>query len=97
MKKAFLFTFLLIILLIIALMQSYLYASPALSITVTTDKKTYHLRETVNIYGNLTSDGTPLQNGLVAVEVLDPIDGAIAYRTLTTGEITTVNTPHYNS
>jgi PKD repeat protein len=94
-KKTFLFITIFVASGVInVLMQSLINASPTLSIDVATNKQSYHLRENVIIYGNLTSDGSPISNGLVAIEVLDPLfDAVIAYRTLTTGNVTTVDSP----
>jgi len=93
-KKTFLFITIFIACGIInVLLLFFIYASPTLFIDVATNKQSYHLRENVVIYGNLTSDGSPVSNGLVAVEVLDPLNVRIAYRTLTTGSVTTVDSP----
>jgi len=53
---------------------SLVHASPALTalnITASTNKQSYYLREPVNIYGNLTSGGSPVDS-LIALEVQDP-------------------------
>lgn len=59
------------------------WASSSLTLTVTTNKQYYYLGETVEIYGNLTIDGVPLQNALVGLEVTDP-NKTIIIRTLPT-------------
>jgi hypothetical protein len=67
------------------------YSQPVLNITVTTDKQVYKIPnagETVQINGNLTRNGSPVFNGLVALQVNTRI-GAFIYRTLHTGMIPT--------
>jgi len=59
-------------------------ASPNLTLTVETNKQLFYLRENINIYGNLTLDGSPIQDELVALEVYDPIK-AIVFRTIQAG------------
>lgn len=70
---------------IILLVTPLVHASPALNITVDTDKQTYWAMHSVNIYGNLTLDGQPVSDGLVALQVKDPSDDTIVIRTLQTG------------
>lgn len=54
------------------------------SIILETDKSLYGIGEVVNVAGNLTLDGSPISNGLVALEV-NASSEAIIYRTLNTG------------
>ena len=61
------------------------HASPALTLTVTTDKPAYYPEENVTIHGNLTQDGTPVPDGLVAIHVKNPNDQTLVIRTTTTG------------
>jgi len=61
-------------------------ASPELIITVTTDKEAYYSGRIVQIHGNLTKDGSPVNDGLVALQVRDPGQTFIL-RTLSTGTI----------
>ena len=68
----------------------FVYASPTLNLTVTTNKSSYFLNETVHIYGNLTLDDTLIQDGLVGIQVDDPRRILIA-RTLTTGVVSQQN------
>jgi len=56
-----------------------------LSLTTMTDNPFYGVNETINIYGNLTLGFSPVQDGLVALEVDDPQDQVIVIRTLSTG------------
>jgi len=61
-------------------------ASPTPALTVTTDKPAYYPKENVTTYGNLTQDGAPVPDGLVAIEVKDPKDQTLVIRTTTTGD-----------
>jgi hypothetical protein len=54
------------------------------SIILETDKSLYGIGDAVNVAGNLTLDGAPVLNGLVALEV-NASSEAIIYRTLNTG------------
>jgi PKD repeat protein len=56
-----------------------------ISITVTTNKPSYYLRQIVTILGNLTTNGTPVDNALVAIEIRDPRDNPFYFRTITIG------------
>jgi len=62
------------------------YEFAILNLTVATDKPTYTPGENLEIHGNLTApmDGSPSQ-GLVVLEVDDPINRATVVRTLQTG------------
>jgi hypothetical protein len=64
--------------------RSLLQETSPLSITVSTDKPCYLPGETICIYGNLTSYGSPAQ-GLVGIEVDDPNGYHMVVRTLETG------------
>ena len=61
---------------------TYKFGTP--SITVTTDKQFYYLGENVQIHGNLTLDGSPLQ-GLIALQVDDPSTYPMIFRALQIG------------
>jgi len=79
------YTFL--IFLAVMVIPLFVQAHPALSalnITVTTDKQTYKPQQTVQVYGNLTNDGSPV-DGLVALQISDPSDKKLILRTLSTG------------
>jgi hypothetical protein len=53
-----------------------------LKITVTTDKSTYGYRYSVNVHGNVTLDTQHVEEGLVAVQVDNPINQPIVFRTV---------------
>ena len=52
-----------------------------------TDKQTYYrnLRENVTIYGNLTYNETPVTDGLIGLEVRDPLNRPLTARVRNTG------------
>ena len=54
-------------------------------ITLSTDKQYYYLRHKVTVHGNLTQNGSPVPDGLVALQVNNPSDDPIVFRTLSTG------------
>jgi len=56
-----------------------------LNLTVATNKQTYNSLEKVLITGNVTVDGSPVSDALVAVEIDDPKNQPFAARTLSTG------------
>lgn len=58
-------------------------AQDSFALTVTTNKQYYYLGLTVEIYGNLTLDGVPVQDALVGLEVTDS-KKSIIIRTLPT-------------
>lgn len=77
---------LLLTMFIMLLVTPLIHASPeVLNITVNTDKQNYWALQSINIYGDLTLDGQPVSDGLVALEVKDPSDNTIVIRTLQTG------------
>lgn len=59
-------------------------ASPALSISVETNKPSYYIGEPVIAFGVLKFDDSPVQNGLVGFEVQDPNNSSIITLTLQT-------------
>ena len=68
------------------LLTTHVNSSPGLNITVNTSYDTYWVMHRVDIYGNLTLDGNPVSDGLVALEVRDPSNNLpIVIRTLQTG------------
>lgn len=67
------------------LITSLVHASPDLNITVNASGQTFCPMHTVEIYGNLTRNGNPVSDGLVALEVKNPSDDTIVVRTLQTG------------
>lgn len=81
--------FMLLVAVVVPIAQSYMleYYIDPLNITVLTNKKSYYLRETVDIKGNLTQDSSPVSNGLVAIEVRDPSGLPVTFRTKPTGDV----------
>jgi hypothetical protein len=80
------------VLLLVALLMmfcgvQFVDASPSLDITLTTDRfpPQYMLGEIVDVQGNLTWDGSPVPDGLVALQIDDPDEGYFILRTLSTG------------
>jgi len=76
-------TSILLVLLILALIHGGL-SSPALQITVSTDKPNYNIGENIYTYGEVKADGLPIENATVALEVRDPSASPVVIRTLTT-------------
>ena len=62
-----------------------------LKLTLTYNGEIYGLSDTVVISGNLTLDGTPVQNALVAVQVLDSASLYLTFRTVLTGSTPPTN------
>jgi len=56
-----------------------------LSLTVSTDKSSYYLRQKITILGNLMSDGSPINNALVGMEIKDSRDNPFYFRTIPIG------------
>ena len=59
--------------------------TPALSITVATSKKYFLRGEGIDVYGNLTSDGSPVEGVLVGLQVIDPNGQPVVVTTPITG------------
>jgi len=57
-----------------------------LNLSVQTNQLEYYLREPVTIQGNLTDDGQPVSDALIAIEVRNPRDDAFAYRVVPIGD-----------
>lgn len=57
-----------------------------LEVTVSTDKSAYGYREAVTVYGNVTFDGQPVENGLVGIQIQNPANRTIVLRTVPAGE-----------
>ena len=55
-----------------------------LTITISTDEPYYLISESITIYGNLTYNGSPIQDWPVALEVKDPNNTPVVTRTLQT-------------
>jgi len=73
---------------VILLMSSRTRGS-VLNITVATDKQEYGFAESVSVNGSLSSDGLPVADSLVGVEVRDPADLPFVFRTRPTDTIIT--------
>jgi outer membrane protein assembly factor BamB len=85
-KSVFLYTFLSILLLL-----SIVYIpvnAQTYDIQLKTDKTAYNYGDTVNITGNVTRDGTPVDDAVVAVEIDSPYGNPYVIRTVQTGEDT---------
>jgi len=78
---------------ILATAQPILHANPPLNLTVMTDKQTYNAGEKVHINGTLTSNGSPIQDAIVAIEIRDRSDLPFTFRTRPTGIITQADWP----
>ncbi len=63
-----------------------LTSASTLTLVVSTDKVTYSAGDQVNIAGNLTLDGSLVQDALVALEIVNNY-GSYLFRTVPTGEI----------
>jgi len=59
-------------------------SSSTLTITVKTSKQSYDIDESIEVYGNLTYNGSPVQDVSVALEVVDPNHDPVVTRTLQT-------------
>jgi len=70
----------------IALMTNVVFSQPQLEITVSTDKSSYGYREAVTVYGNVTLDGQPVENGMVGIQIDDPANRTIVLRTVPHGD-----------
>jgi PKD repeat protein len=57
----------------------------SVSVTATTDKYVYYLRQKVNVSGCLLKDGSPVSDALVAVEVRNSRGDPFIYRTILMG------------
>lgn len=64
-------------------------SAPTLNLTVATNKQEYGFGENVYVNGNLTLNGSPVADALVAVEVRDSADLPFVFRTRPTGPIAT--------
>jgi hypothetical protein len=71
------------LMILLALQNASLAA--ALQLTLATDKPSYNLGFPITVGGNLTLNGNPVSDGLVAVEIFDPRSQMILMRTQTTG------------
>jgi len=86
--KTITITTLLLILTLTIGLQLLASPDPSLTVTAKTDKKSYLLRQKVTIEGNITQDGLPASDLVVAVQVEDSRGMSTAFRTLTIGDPT---------
>jgi len=56
-----------------------------LKLTIQTNKSKFDFGETLVINGTLTSNGIPVNDALVAIQIVDSSDESLIYRTLNTG------------
>ena len=77
-------SFLLLLLISCLLLFPSAWSYPQFEITVNTDKPSYNTSEEVEIYGEATLDGDPVENAMVALEVRDPSATPILTRTIET-------------
>jgi hypothetical protein len=66
-------------------------ASPSFNITIETSKLRYLIEETIEVYGNLTYNGWPVQRTAIALKVVDPDDNPVFVRALETDTYGTYN------
>lgn len=59
---------------------------PQLVLNLRTDKTSYHYRQMVSIYGNVTFDGSLVEEGLVAIQLENPANNTLALRTVPANE-----------
>ena len=64
---------------------NFVQASPGLEVSLGVTKGIFTLRERVNAYGDLRSDGELIDQGLVSVQVIDSKNSTIVYRTVKIG------------
>ncbi|MCD6445472.1 PKD domain-containing protein [Candidatus Bathyarchaeota archaeon] len=57
-----------------------------MNVNINVNKQKFIIREPVFIRGHVSVDDTPIQNGLVAVQVIDSKNKSLIYRTLAVGE-----------
>jgi hypothetical protein len=81
--KPWTFTILLTFLILTSLVP--MSAQTSLILTVQTDKTKYNLGDTLAFNGTLTQDGVPVPNGLIAIQIVDPIGDPLVFRTVNTG------------
>jgi len=69
------------------LLTPSILAPQTLQITVATEKQSYDLGENVQVYGNLTLDSVPVQDGLIAIQIDNAQGSPMVIRTLRTGAL----------
>jgi len=85
MAKMKISAYVFLIVISMALMTNSVFSQPQLEITVSTDKSAYGYREAVTVYGNVTFEGQPVENGIVGIQIEDPANRTIALRTVPHG------------
>lgn len=63
------------------------HSAPIVDIEMETDKQVYDVGDPIRITGNVTADGVPVSDALVAIEIRDPNNNPYILRTVKTGEI----------
>lgn len=77
--------FLYLIFSLILIRLNPIHCNPLLELNITTDKPKYYNKDVVQIFGNLTLDGTPVTDGLIAIQIQTSEDDLLTIRTLSTG------------
>jgi hypothetical protein len=67
-------------------------ASSPFNITIETSKLCYNIEESIKVHGNLTYNGWPVQQVLIALEVVDPDYNLVFLNTLETDTFGAYNT-----
>jgi hypothetical protein len=68
-------------------------SSFALKLTITTNKQTYNVGETVSVVGNLTKDDSTISDALLAIEIDNPKGDLFVIKTLKPETITSTSLP----
>jgi hypothetical protein len=84
MKKTGIPAFLIIIILMLITIKISTVNSVALLLLMSIDKQEYNIGENIYVSGNLTFDGSPVEDALIALQVTGPT-GTVVIRTLNTG------------
>jgi uncharacterized protein YfaS (alpha-2-macroglobulin family) len=58
--------------------------SQTLTVTVQTDNSMYHTGDNINVYGSVLTNGVPVFNASVALEIHDPVHGPVVTRSIQT-------------
>ncbi|MEM2779874.1 MAG: PKD domain-containing protein [Candidatus Bathyarchaeia archaeon] len=78
---------------IVGILSLTVYPQGNLTISIYANKTAFIQREIVNIYGNLTYNGQPASDGLVALQIQNPQNKAIMYRAILTGSDSLLEEP----
>jgi len=65
--------------------EYWCYSTTPLFLTTTTDKPSYDPGEIISVYGNLSLGFSPVPDGLVALEIDNPLNEIVVIRTMSTG------------